>query len=215
VFDSFSTDATCEIAREAGAEVMQHPFENYAQQRNAALDAVEADWVFFVDADERVTPELAGEIRREMASPGAVAYWIPRYNVICGHRMRGAGWYPDAQLRLLRRDSVRYERPVHEIAIFDGPEGRFENHLIHYNYATWSDFVARQRRYLDYDTNVLYEEGIRPKFYAPVKQALQHFWWRFVTLRGYRDGLHGLRICAIMARYEFEKYVRLRRMAES
>ena len=62
VFDSFSTDRTCEIAREHGAEVMQHPFSDYASQRNAALQAVEAEWIFFVDADERATPELAEEI---------------------------------------------------------------------------------------------------------------------------------------------------------
>src|SRR5512143_398287 len=64
VFDSFSTDRTCAIAREHGAEVLQHPFSNYAAQRNAALQAVEAEWIFFVDADERATPELAEEIKK-------------------------------------------------------------------------------------------------------------------------------------------------------
>src|SRR5512143_3030794 len=64
VFDSFSTDRTCDIAREHGAEVLQHPFSDYAAQRNAALQAVEAEWIFFVDADERATPELAEEITK-------------------------------------------------------------------------------------------------------------------------------------------------------
>src|SRR5512143_4258743 len=67
VFDSFSTDRTCEIAREHGAEVMQHPFSDYASQRNAALQAVEAAWIFFVDADERATPELGEEIMKLVA----------------------------------------------------------------------------------------------------------------------------------------------------
>ncbi len=70
VFDSFSTDRTCEIAREHGAEVMQHPFSDYASQRNAALQAVEAVWIFFVDADERATPELAEEITTLVAKGG-------------------------------------------------------------------------------------------------------------------------------------------------
>src|SRR5512143_2948762 len=67
VFDSFSTDRTCEIAHEHGAEVLQHPFSDYAAQRNAALQAVEAEWIFFVDADERATPELAEEVTKIVA----------------------------------------------------------------------------------------------------------------------------------------------------
>src|SRR6185436_13433693 len=71
VFDSFSDDDTVAIAQKAGVKVIQHPFENYASQRNAALDAVkgQADWVLFVDADERVTPELAAEVREVMQKP--------------------------------------------------------------------------------------------------------------------------------------------------
>jgi glycosyltransferase involved in cell wall biosynthesis len=84
VFDSFSTDATVELARQAGADILQHPFENYAQQRNAALEAVAADWIFFVDADERATPALAQEIRQVIATEDKVGWWIPRHNYIFG-----------------------------------------------------------------------------------------------------------------------------------
>src|SRR5690606_27832263 len=77
VFDSFSQDNTVELAQQAGAEVIQHRFENYASQRNAALKAAEgrADWVLFVDADERATPELAAEIRRIIEQQAAEAGW--------------------------------------------------------------------------------------------------------------------------------------------
>jgi glycosyltransferase involved in cell wall biosynthesis len=94
VFDSFSTDRTCEIAREHGAEVIQHAFSDYASQRNAALHAVEADWIFFVDADERATPELADEITKIVADsyPGRgdeIAGWyVPRHNYIFGKLTR-------------------------------------------------------------------------------------------------------------------------------
>lgn len=210
VFDSFSTDRTVELARRAGAEVLQHPFENYAQFHNAALERVEAEWVLFVDADERVTPELAAEIQAVLAEGREeVLWWIPRRNYIFGRLTLGAGWYPDYQARLLRRGRVHWERPVHEVAVAEGLQGYLKNHLVHYNYASLADFIARQNRYIRYDAGILYQEGVRPHFYTPYTQAVRHFWWRFVTLCGFRDGLHGLRLSLLMAYYEAKKYHRL------
>ncbi len=214
VFDSFSSDRTVELAGQAGAEVLQHPFENYARQRNAALDRVESEWIFFVDADERATPELAAEVRQVTAGDyPEVAWSVPRHNYIFGRLTLGAGWYPDYQMRLVRRGRARWERPVHEVAVIDGPAGRLHNPLIHYNYDDLADFVARQRRYTDYDAGILFHEGVRPRFYTPYAQALRHFWYRFVTLRGMRDGLHGLRLSLLMAYYEAVKYRKLARLS--
>lgn len=213
VFDSFSTDRTVDLARALGAEVFQHPFENYAQQRNAALERVATDWIFFVDADERVTPELAAEIQAILAEGRPeVGWWVPRHNYIFGRLTLGAGWYPDYQFRLFRRGFARWERAVHEIAVVDGPTGYLKNPLVHYNYDDLADFIARQERYTDYDARVLFQEGIRPRPYTPYTQAVRHFWWRFVTLRGIRDGWHGLRLSALMAYYEMVKYRKLARM---
>ena len=213
VFDSFSTDRTVELAEAAGAEVIQHPFQNYAQQRNAALERVDAAWIFFVDADERATPELAEEVRAVTTGDRAeVAWWVPRHNYIFGRLTLGAGWYPDYQLRLVRRGYARWERPVHEIAVVDGPTGHLQTPLIHYNYRDLADFIERQRRYTDYDAHILLEEGVRPRFYTPYSQAVRHFWWRFITLRGVRDGLHGLRLSLLMAYFEAVKYRRLIQM---
>jgi (heptosyl)LPS beta-1,4-glucosyltransferase len=211
VFDSFSSDRTVEIARQAGAEVFQHPFENYARQRNAALERVAADWVFFVDADERATPELAEEVLRVVSSSRPeVAWWVPRHNYIFGRLTLGAGWYPDYQMRLVRPDRVRWERPVHEVTVVDGVAGYLSHPLVHYNYDSVADFIARQEKYTAYDVEILRQEGVRARLYTPYLQALRHFWWRFVTLRGVRDGLHGLRLSLLMAWYEGVKYHRLR-----
>lgn len=213
VLDSFSTDRTVELAQEMGAEVIQHPFENYARQRNVALERVQADWIFFVDADERVTLELAAEVQK-VTTGGypEVGWWVPRHNYIFGRLTRGAGWYPDYQLRLVRRGFARWERAVHEIAIVDGLTGYLQNPLIHYNYDTLAEFIARQDKYTDYDASVLYQEGVRPHFYTPYSQAVRHFWWRFVALKGFRDGWHGLRLSVLMAYYEAVKYRKLARM---
>ena len=216
VFDSFSQDETVSLARQAGADIIQRPFDHYAGQRNAALDSVagRADWVLFVDADERVTPQLAEEIRRVMQTPEFAGWRIPRHNYIFGRLTRGAGWFPDYQTRLLRVGAARYDpaRQVHELVLLDGPEGTLENPLLHYNYDHVAQFHRKQQAYNAYDARILYEQGVRPKPQNYVLQPLRHFWWRFVTLKGYQDGWHGFYLSVLMAWYELRKYRLLRRL---
>ncbi len=209
VFDSHSEDDTVELAKAAGADVIQSKFENYAQQRNAALDAVETDWLFFIDADERGTAELGVEIRRIMAERTEAGWYVPRHNYIFGKLTLGAGWFPDYQLRLLRHGKVRYERPVHEITVVDGEIGYLENPLIHYNYRDVAHFQQKQRAYSSYDASILKKDGVRAKPRNFILQPLRQFYWRFVTLKGYRDGLHGLRLSLYMMYYEWVKYRKL------
>ena len=211
--DSRTTDRTAELAQDAGAEVILHLFENFAQFHNAAMERVEAEWIFFVDEDERATPELAEEVRSVTdGSHAEVAWAVPRYNYIFGRLTLGAGWYPDYQSRLLLRGRVRWERPVHEVIVADGPEGYLKNPLIHYNYDDLADFIARQAKYTDIDAGILFEEGVHPHLYTPYSQAVRQFWWRFVALRGTRDGLHGLWLSLLMAYYEALKYRKLARL---
>lgn len=212
VFDAFSDDKTVALARKAGAQVLQEAFEDFAQQRNAALAAVDTDWVFFVDADERGTTALAQEVRQVIDNRPEAGWYVPRHNYIFGRLTRGAGWFPDYQLRLFRQGKVRYERPVHEVAVVDGQIGYLENALLHYNYRDVDHFHEKQRSYTEYDAQILHQQGIRPKFYTPYTQPLRHFWWRFVTLEGYRDGMHGLRLSLYLAYYEWLKYRKLLRL---
>lgn len=214
VFDSYSTDDTVKRAKQAGAEVIQRSFDHYAGQRNAALAAVKTEWVLFIDADERVTMELAEEIRQTLRQPDCVGYGIPRHNYIFGKLTRGAGWYPDYQIRLLKVNTARYdpERQVHETVILDGQAGRLQHHLTHYNYVDGKQFAAKQRKYTAYEAQMMYEQGIYPKPQNYILQPLRHFRWRFFTLKGYRDGLHGFRLSLWMSWYEFHKYILLRRL---
>jgi len=212
VFDTFSDDNTVALAQAAGAEVVEHEFKDYAQIRNAALEIVQSPWIFFIDADERATPELAAEIRRVTAERPENGWGGPRHNYIFGKLTLGAGWYPDYQMRLLRRGKALYERPVHEIVALEGKEGHLQNPLLHYNYETVAQFHAKQARYSNYDAEILYREGVRPRASTPITQALRHFYWRFITLDGYREGLHGLRLCLLTTWYEGVKYQKLGRL---
>ncbi len=210
VFDSYSMDKTVELAEACGAEVIQRKFDHYAGQRNAALSAVteQTDWVLFVDADERITPSLADEIRQKIKVDGYSGWQIPRHNYIFGVLTKGAGWFPDYQTRLLRVGQAHFdpERQVHELAILEKDEGQLDNPMIHYNYRDLTHFVSKQQRYVAYDAKILFEQGIRPKFRNFILQPLRHFYWRFITLKGYQDKLHGLKLSMLMAWYEFRKY---------
>lgn len=214
VIDSFSSDRTCEIARDHDAEVIQRPFSDYASQRNAALQAVDAAWVFFVDADERATPELTQEIKGIIAQDGQgiVGWNVPRVNYLFGKLTRGAGYWPDYQMRLLKRGSARYERPASELVVLDGPSGDLRHPLIHYNYETIAQFHAKQNFRIDFEAANLYRQGVKCTFYSPYYMTARHFWWRFVTLKGYQDGWHGFRLSGLLAYYFGYRYYR--RLAE-
>jgi glycosyltransferase involved in cell wall biosynthesis len=222
VFDSFSTDRTAEIARAHGAEVIQHLFSDYASQRNAALQAVAAEWIFFVDADERATPELAEEIMKIAADflplsategglgrGAAIVGWsVPRHNYLFGRLTRGAGYWPDYQMRLLKRGCAHYDRPASEIVELEGRSGYLQNALLHFNYETVAQFRQKQTFRIDFEATNLYRRGEKCKFYSPYYMTLRHFWWRYVTLKGYRDGLHGMRLCLLLAYYFGYRYYR-------
>ncbi|MCB9139263.1 MAG: glycosyltransferase family 2 protein [Caldilineaceae bacterium] len=203
VWDSGSDDGTVEIARAAGAQVVYRAFDNYAAQRQAALNGLDAEWIFFVDADERATPQLAAEILRRIATEDHAGYWVPRRNFIVGVETRGGGYYPDYQLRLLRRARARYvaEREVHEIVAVDGSEGYLSHPLIHYNYTNWTQFHRKQRFYAAYEARILAQQGIRPRPHNYILQPLREFRRRFITLGGWKDGTHGLRLAFWFAWY--------------
>ena len=207
VLDSHSEDETAVLAADAGVEVVQAPFENYAQQRNHALKHIkETDWVFFVDADERCTPELQREIEETIGGREERGWYVPRHNYIFGKLTLGAGWYPDYQLRLFKFGHVHYERPVHELAVVDGEMGYLERPIVHYNYRDEAHFHEKQRKYTRYNVGILHKSEVPTKFFTPYSQAMRQFTWRFVTLHGYRIGWHGFRLSVYMAYYEWLTY---------
>jgi (heptosyl)LPS beta-1,4-glucosyltransferase len=203
VSDSYSDDGTAELARKGGARVLQRPFDNFAGQRNAAMHAVEAEWIFFVDADERIPPELATEVRQVILKQPEVGWWVPRHNYIAGRLVRHGGFYPDYQLRLLRRDRARYDpgRPVHEVVLLDGPAGHLRHELVHYNYDDWGQFHAKQRRYAAIEGQILLGRGVKPWPHKFVRFPLREFWRRYVTLQGYKDGWVGLKLAVLLGFY--------------
>jgi glycosyltransferase involved in cell wall biosynthesis len=202
--DSSTTDRTREIARLHQARVEQRTFDNFAAQRDWALQLASDEWVLFVDADERVPPGLRSEVLATIARPdGKRGFWIPRHNYLMGRVVRHAGWFPDYQLRLVERRATHFDptRPVHELALVDGPLGYLREPLIHFNYASFREFISRQERYSSLEAERWLMEFGRPRARALVGQPLREFWRRYVTLEGYRDGALGLVLSLTLAYY--------------
>ena len=142
-------------------------------------------------------------------------YWIPRHNYFFGRALRGGGWYPDHQLRLLRRDHARYDegRLVHEFAVLDGPAGYLEGHILHLNIERLSELWRKQTSYALQEAQTLYREGRRARWRNFVGAPAREFVRRFITLHGYRDGALGLFLCGVLAYFELVKYAHLKGLA--
>ncbi|MFL5735654.1 MAG: glycosyltransferase family 2 protein [Chloroflexia bacterium] len=214
VLDSRADEATERAAREWADRVVVSPFVNFSAQRNRTLDLATGEWVFFIDPDERCTPALAEEIARAVGEDGSSAYRIPRRNYFFGREVRHTGWWPDYQIRLLRRAGARYDeaREVHELPMVDGEIGTLRQPLIHYNYATWRQFFSKQWRYAPYEARALYAAGSRARPRSLLGQPLRELKRRLVDYQGYKDGLLGLALSIAMCLYTAETYRQLRRL---
>jgi glycosyltransferase involved in cell wall biosynthesis len=185
VVDGGSNDKTIEICKHAGVRVVERPFDDFARQRNFGLEQAREEWVLFVDADERVTPDLAAEVRQLIEHPSAEGYEIPRRNMVLGHWLDWHFGGDDAPLRLLRRENASYPAVgVHERADVAGKVGRAKNKLVHLTHRSVFDLVDKINRYSEIEAAEAAARGAR----APTRRAIAaEFPKSFV--RSWRAGL--------------------------
>jgi len=200
VVDPRTTDATRQIAASFGATVYDHPFTDFASQKNYALSRAAQPWVLFLDADERLSPQLVSEINRLRLTPDSqpVGYIIPRRNIIFGRVMQHTNWDPrsDAHLWLFRADSGIWTGSVHEHVQITGPTSRLIHPKIHYNYATVEDYFVKLNHYTSF------EGRNRPfSLFFLLVLPLWKFVRHFVVYSGFKDGWHGLFLSYLQAIY--------------
>jgi glycosyltransferase involved in cell wall biosynthesis len=218
VVDSQSTDSTVAIAHQHGAKVAQpSDWPGFGPQKNRALDLASCDWVLSIDADERVTPELAAEIKQVLLSPDAnVAYQVPRLSWYCGRFIRHAGWQPDHVLRLFKRGTAKFSDDlVHERVVTERRVVSLHNHLLHYSYLNFSQVLSKVDAYSSASAKQAYARGKR----ATVASALGHGLWAFfrtyVIRAGFLDGAHGLALSISNAETSYYKYLKLWQLAQA
>lgn len=215
VLDSFSTDETAELARQAGARVFQEPFAGHIEQKNRALDLALHDWALSLDADEALSPELRAEILRIKAAPDADGYAFNRLNRYGGRWIRHAGWYPDRKLRLVRRALFRWggENPHDRLLPLGVAKlGRLRGDLLHYSYPTVQSHLEKALRYARIAAEVRHRAGRRAAWWHLWLAPAWIFFRRFVLQAGVLDGYAGWMICRVSAWETFAKYALLREM---
>ena len=213
VIDAESRDQTVEFARACGAKVFVRPWLGFGLQKNFGMAQASSDWILILDADERVTEELRGEVRMRLERwrPGApVAYRIPRRNFFYGAWVRGGGVYPDYQVRLFRRGKAQYnDVAVHENLIVDGEIGTVAGHLDHYTERRIHDHF---KKFGLYTTLAAQEKGKRVRTVGWTDLVVRPLvvWVKTYGLKqGYRDGVRGLIVCVFASMYTFVKYAKL------
>jgi glycosyltransferase involved in cell wall biosynthesis len=228
VLDSFSTDRTVEIARAAGARVVQRQFDNWAAHQNWALENIpfRHPWVYYSDADELVTPELRDELLAIAANPAEphVAYRLRYKNYFMGQWIRHCGIYPTWILRFFRPDKVRWERLVNPAPLVDGSEGHLQNHFEHYSFSkglnAWFDKHNRYSWQEAEESLKSLAAGALPwtnlftpdpaarrralkelSFRMPFRPWLR-FFYMYVLRLGFMDGWAGFTYCRLLTIYE-------------
>ncbi len=211
--DNSSTDQTLKIAKKYTPKIFvreNNPMLNI--NKNFGFSKAKNDWILSLDADERISPELAKEIQSSIINhkSSVAGYWIPRKNIIFGKWIEHTGWYPDYQLRLFKKGKGRFEeKHVHEMIKLEGEAGKLESPIIHYNYENISHFLKKTLLYAENEADQLIEKGYNFSWQDCVRFPTKEFMSRFFAREGYKDGLHGLVLSLLMAFYHLLVFVNI------
>lgn len=195
VVDSGSTDDTNTIAKKYGAKIVEaQPNSGYDNYRNVGLSKAKGDWIFYLDADERLTPELAREISSIADRPDIGVYQIRRKNIYLGHEMRFGGWGDELIIRLFHRSCFSgYSGKLHEQPIFNCKLSTTQNFMIHFSHRDLESMLNKTISFTDYEARLRWQ-ALHPPVVAwrIVRVMLTEFWHRFIRLQAARDGVAGV-----------------------
>jgi glycosyltransferase involved in cell wall biosynthesis len=211
VVDCRSTEDTVAIAREFTDKVIVRPWPGYSAQKNFAAEQASHDWILSLDADERISKPLADELQAVLRnSPSAAGYRMPRVTYHLGQWIRSTDWYPDYQLRLYNRRSAQWTgRHVHESVKASGPVTDLRGEILHYAYRDLAHHFQTMDRYTTLAARQMFEDGRRAGWIDLAMHPPAAFLRNYVLRGGFRDGVPGLIVSAMNARYVGLKFAKL------
>lgn len=217
VVDDESTDGTLEICRKSGAKVFSRKMDIEGRHRNYAYGLANQNWVLSLDADERVTPELAQEIQ-DVIKNGTECngFGIARKNFMGKTWVKYGGMYPSKQLKLFRRGVFQYEEEaeVHPRAIMEDPRGELKNDLLHYTYRDFSDAISKLDRQTDLEAQKWFREQRKVGLFNILRKTIDRFFRAYFKKKGHKDGVIGLFLAVNSGMYQFLTYLKYRELKE-
>jgi len=211
VVDSGSTDDTVAISRQMGAQVYEHDWPGFGPQKNRALSYASKEWVFSIDADERVTPELREEIETILRTEHtAEAYLVPRLSNYCGRFMRHSGWYPDLLPRLFKRGKAHFSDDlVHERLIVEGYKIKLDGFLMHYAFDDLEEVLQKVNQYSTAGAQMMQRRGRQASLIGAVLRGIWSFVRTYVLRGGFLDGKEGFMLAVSNAEGTYYRYLKL------
>ena len=214
VIDSGSTDRTQELAEKMGARFITHPMdeEGFAGQRNFALTQTDADWVFYLDADERITVEAKSLIRRIVNKNEKLAFKVERKNIVFGQLMRYGVHRPDFVTRLFPRMEVQWQGVVHEGVQSNLAEKKIYNVLQHYTYTTWHQYFSKFNHYTSLAAEDMFKREKQVSNFGIIGHSFGAFIKSYIIKKGFLDGFLGFVMCFVAMAYTLTKYMKLQNL---
>lgn len=210
VIDSYSTDGTFEKLSEMNhVKVILREFKNFADQRNYAISQANCEWIFFIDADERLTPDLQREIVETVKNnKGIEAFKIPRRFMFNNKAMRFSGLQTDRVFRLFKKGVTTYRKDklVHELLDFKGDFKVLKNDMLHYSFSDYESYKRKTEHYGLLKAQELYKKGIRPNGFHFYIKPTYKFLTNYIFRLGFLDGKEGYTICSLNAYGVFYRY---------
>lgn len=210
--DTGSTDKTRLIAKEYGANIIEHANGSFSDWRNAGLKEAKGEWIFYVDADERVSATLKQEIlQRITEKDGPTAYAIPRKNIILNKEMKHGGQWPDYQMRFFKKETLKgYKNELHEVAEFIGKQGYLKAPLIHLKHNNISDMVEKTNKWSLIEARLLFDSHHpQMSWWRFLRIMITELWYRLIVLRGFLDGPEGVIYAFYLTWSKFLTYAKL------
>jgi len=211
VIDSFSSDKTLELAKKHNVKIIKRKFDDFSSQKNFAIDQAQHDWIYILDADERVTPDVEKEVIEAVKNPGNyVGFYVRRSFYLSGKIVKYGGFQRDKVVRLFLKEFCRYNgNPVHETILANGKLGFFKHKIDHYSYRNYNHYIEKLNHYAALRARQLQAQGKTVNLYHILIKPPVRFFVHYIIRLGFLDGFPGFLIAKTHAYGVLTRYIKL------
>ena len=214
VLDLGSNDQSINICKKYGAKIFKHPFVSFVEKvRNFAVSKTNGEWVLVLDPDEIISSDLKNRLKQISLDNRFVAVNIPRKNIFFGKWITHTNWWPDKHVRFFKKDSVRWDDKIHHYPEVFGQilnlEAKENLAIVHFGYDSIAEFLNRQNRYSDIESENLFESGLKFSWFLFLWKPIREFLVRYMRHKGFLDGFYGFALTVLTMVYQLQVMIKL------